>query len=450
MTRVRGRGFGLVSVGVLVVVAALAASVVTGLVVWTVATDDASALPMSEASAPAPDSDLAPAATAPAVAEVDIASGPSRGEQIAAIRRQLALLGGSPASTPDRAAAAPRGVGDAGPGVTVAGPDTAVATRGRGGAGARAGRGAPGERRGRGGRGGAGARGRAERVAASPFAEPDTGPAPTELAIEPAARTAGFVDAASSVAVLPFVNLSRNPADDRIGTDMTAALRTTLEQTGAMGVVALTAADEATALETAGERGAHWLVGGGYQRVGDRLRITARVLVVAGGDLIRSVKVDGTVDDLDTLTAEMVAAVRAEVDGGGEARRATAARDAPAGTATRTLVVRSFDDLSPSGEGVQNGDLGAAITDAVAARLAELAQVTVVSSDDGAPWIVVGGVQRIGGVVRVTARLVDVESRSVLKAVKVDGTTDALAELQARVASALSESVRDAVGSEGL
>ena len=95
-----------------------------------------------------------------------------------------------------------------------------------------------------------------------------------------------------------------------------------------------------------------------------------------------------------------------------------------------------------------NVDLGAAITDAIAARLAELPVVTVVSSGDGAAWIVVGGVQRIGGVVRVTARLIDVESGTVLAAVKVDGTMDALAELQARVASAMSESVRDALSAQ--
>ncbi len=118
---------------------------------------------------------------------------------------------------------------------------------------------------------------------------------------------------------------------------------------------------------------------------------------------------------------------------------------APVGTAAKALVVLTFDDLSPSGEAVPNVDLGAAITDAVAARLAELPVVTVVSPDDGAVWVVGGGVQRIGGVVRVTARLVDVESGSVLKAVKVDGTIDALAALQARVASALSDSVRDAL-----
>ncbi len=174
--------------------------------------------------------------------------------------------------------------------------------------------------------------------------------------------------------------------------------------------------------------------------------MTVRVLDVAGGDLIRSVKVDGTVDALDTLATEMVATVLAGVDGGGTAPRTTAARDpVRRPVATTTLVVLPFDDLSPSGEGVPNVELGAAITDAVAAGLDELAGVTVVSSDDGASWVVGGGVQRIGGVVRVTARLVDVESGAVLKAVKVDGTIDALAELQARVASALSESVREAL-----
>ena len=477
------------------------------------ATDDAPALPVSEASAPAPDSDRASAATAPAAADFDIDPSLTRDEQIAAIRRQLALLGRTPAApptrttpdvspvtdratapgaadfdidrnlsgdeqiaairrqlallggtpavpptrttpnvSPDRPAAAPRRVADAGAGATIAGPDTADGTRGRGGRSD-----------------GPPATGAAP--PATPFAEPDTGRPPAERTAEPAARPAGFGAAAPSIAVLPFVNVSRNPVDDWINTDMTVALRTALEQTGAMEVVTLAAADESTALETAGRRGARWLVGGGYQRVGDRLRITARVLAVAGGELVRSVKVDGSVDELDTLTTDMVATVRAEIAGAGNAPRTTTVRDpvrrpdagarglappadvpaavvvdaAPGVATTKTLAVLPFDDLSPSGEGVPNVELGAIITDAVAARLAELAVVTVVSSDDGAAWVVGGGVQRIGGVVRVTARLIDVESGSVLKAVKVDGTIDALAELQARVASALSESVRDAL-----
>ena len=259
--------------------------------------------------APAPDTDRASEATAPAAANFDIDPSLSRDEQIAAIRRQLAVLRGTPDASPDRPTAAPTRVADAGPGATAAGPDTAATTRGRGRAGARAGRGAREERRGRGERVGPSTRGRGERgePPATPRDEPDTAPAPADLTAEPAARPAGFADAARSVAVLPF------------------------------------------------------------------------------------------------------------------------------------------DDLSPSGEAVPNVDLGAAITDAVADSLAELEGVTVVPSDDGAAWIVGGGVQRIGGVVRVTARLIDVESGSVLQAVKVDGTIDALAALQARVMSALSEGVRDAL-----
>ena len=385
-------------------------------------------------------------ATAP-VANFDVDTSLSRDEQINAIRRQLALLTATPSAppdaSPDRSAAMPPPVADAGAGATAAGPDTAAG--GRGGAGARADRG---ERRGpgRGGRREPGERGRGGRS----DEQPATGAAPPATPVaEPAARPADFADAAPSVAMLPFVNLSRNPADNWISTDMTVALRTALEQTGADGVVTLAAADESTALETADARGARWLVGGGYQRVGEQLRITARVLAVAGGDLLHTVKVDGTVDELDTLTTDMVAAVAAEIVGVGSAPRTAGARDPVPRRDAKMLAVLQFDDLSPSGDGVRTVDLGAAFTDAVAASLAELAVVTVVSPEDGASWVVGGGVQRIGVVVRVTARLVDVESGSVLKAVKVDGTIDALTELQARVASALRDSVREALSARG-
>ena len=328
------------------------------------ATDDAPALPVSEASAPAPDSALAAAATAPAAAEFDIDPSLSRDEQIAAIRRQLALLRRTPTAPPTRTtpdvspgppAAAPPRVADTAAGVTAAEPDTAAGTRGRDGAGARVGRGAREERRGRGGREARGVGERRDRSPATPAA----------------------------------------PSATRI-------------------------------------------------------------------------------DERDTLTTKMVATVRAAVDDGGKAPRTTAARDpvrrpdanamglappadvpaavvgdaAPGGATTKTLVVLPFDDFRPGDESVPNVDLGAAVTDAVADSLAELAGVIVVSSDDGPAWIVGGGVQRIGSIVRVTARLIDVETGTVLQAVKVDGTIDALAELHARVASALSESVHDALSAQ--
>ena len=355
----------------------------------------------------APVAELAPA---PPAADVDIDPSLSGDEQIAAIRRRLAVLRGTPAAPPTRPPPA-------------AGPCTDRAT---------APDAAP------------------DRPAAAPSRAADAGagaiaaePGP---AAGPAAGPTERGDTAYSVAMLPFVNVSRNPADDWISADMAAALRTALEHTGALGVVALTAADEGTALEAAGVHGAQWLVGGGYQRVGDRLRMTARVLEVAGGDLIRSVKVDGTVDALDTLATELVATVRAEVAGAGTTQRTTVGRPAaPVVAGANTLAVLSFHDFGPDREAVPTVDLRAAITDAVAARLAELPAVTVVWSDDGAAWVIDGGVQQVGGVVRVTARLIDVESGTVLTAVKVDGTLDNVAELQARVASALSESVREAL-----
>ena len=349
-------------------------------------------------------------ATAPAATDSDIDPSRISDEQIAAIRRRLAVLRGTPAAPPTRTPPA------AGPGTDRATAPDAAPDR-------------PAAAPSRAADAGAGA------IAAEPG--PAAGPAagPTERG-----------DTAYSVAMLPFVNVSRNPADDWISADMAAALRTALEHTGALGVVALTAADEGTALEAAGVHGAQWLVGGGYQRVGDRLRMTARVLEVAGGDLIRSVKVDGTVDALDTLATELVATVRAEVAGAGTTQRTTVGRPAaPVVAGANTLAVLSFHDFGPDREAVPTVDLRAAITDAVAARLAELPAVTVVWSDDGAAWVIDGGVQQVGGVVRVTARLIDVESGTVLTAVKVDGTLDNVAELQARVASALSESVREAL-----
>ena len=246
-------------------------------------------------------------APVPATVDADIELSLSREEQIAAIRRQLSTLTSATNSEPD----APR----------------------PGGAEARAGRNSrrrpdrPGEQDGLEARGG---RERTDRAAASgptvvapPSIEPtpDTYPVLAAPAVGLAERLGAGTDGERNVAVLPFVNLTRNPGDDWMSSDMTAALRTAIEETAAMGVVALASTEESIALETAGARSAMWLVGGGYQRVGDRLRITARVLEVSGGVLIGSAKVSGTVAELDTLTAEMVATVQAAVDGSESAAR---------------------------------------------------------------------------------------------------------------------------------
>ena len=67
-----------------------------------------------------------------------------------------------------------------------------------------------------------------------------------------------------------------------------------------------------------------------------------------------------------------------------------------------------------------------------------------------AAWAIGGGIQRIGSMVRVTARLTDVRNGTVVTAVKVDGTVEQLADLQARVAAVMIESVRDALAGASL
>ena len=92
--------------------------------------------------------------------------------------------------------------------------------------------------------------------------------------------------------------------------------------------------------------------------------------------------------------------------------------------------------------------LGRVITDTVTARLADLPEVTIVTPGEEAAWTVGGGIQRDGDVVRVTARVVDVASGAVVTSVKVDGSVSELADLQNRVAAAVTRGIADALARE--
>ena len=126
----------------------------------------------------------------------------------------------------------------------------------------------------------------------------------------PAARVASPEPA--RVAVMPFANLSRHPADDWIGegiaqtvsAELAKAGLTLVAQTavtgapGARDAVDRTRVADARAPEIGRQLGATLLVRGTYQRVGDQLRITARVVDVRSGAVVHSAKIDGSVSDL--------------------------------------------------------------------------------------------------------------------------------------------------------
>ncbi len=137
--------------------------------------------------------------------------------------------------------------------------------------------------------------------------------------------------ATESVAVLPFTNITGVPEDDWIGAGIAESVATDLEQGGGVSVTAhqtvsaaldrLTAGDRAAADGRAVEAGrlvgARWVVSGGYQRMGDRLRITARLVDVETATVVRSARVDGQESELFALQDRVAADLAGGLSGGG-------------------------------------------------------------------------------------------------------------------------------------
>ena len=106
----------------------------------------------------------------------------------------------------------------------------------------------------------------------------------------------------------------------------------------------------------------------------------------------------------------------------------------------RAIAVRAFSTVS---ELPEDTALAEAIVSAIISRLENLPSVRVVPAEGDASWVVSGDIQRVGGVVRVTARLIDIRRNSVVRDITVDGPLDQLGRLQDEVAAELSDSVRE-------
>ena len=228
---------------------------------------------------------------------------------------------------------------------------------------------------------------------------------------------------ANAVAVLPFTNLSQEAADVEIGTAVAQELSDRLAMIKAVALV--------PSLDGAG-----WVVGGGIQRLGETVRVTARLVDADAGRVVSSIKVDGSLGDLPGLREDVATAVSNSV------REALGIETEPMRAAVPradTVAIRAFSNVSGVPE---DGALALALGRAVAAHLTTLETVTVVASEDNATWVVTGGIQRVGDVIRITARLVDQRKSAVVQAVKVDGPIDELARLQHEVAEAMGNSVR--------
>ena len=149
------------------------------------------------------------------------------------------------------------------------------------------------------------------------------------VAIVPAARNGSRAVAQPGVradrataqaAVLSFINISGDAADDWIGTGIAESLASDLNRAGVAAVRTETASvPRATEvglgvpdaiIETGQALGAARIITGAYQRVADRLRITARVFDTGTGAPVDAATVDGAFDDLFDIQDRVAAQLR--------------------------------------------------------------------------------------------------------------------------------------------
>jgi len=115
------------------------------------------------------------------------------------------------------------------------------------------------------------------------------------------------------IAVIPFANITGNTADNWIGIGIAETLTAELERATSQTVIRINDArlqnnSDQEALATAGrELNARWIVGGTYQRIGDQLRLTGRLIESISGDVVRSTSINGQLEELFALQDQLAA-----------------------------------------------------------------------------------------------------------------------------------------------
>ncbi len=122
-----------------------------------------------------------------------------------------------------------------------------------------------------------------------------------------------------SVAVMTFANITREPVDDWIGTGIAETVSSDLKNIHGLTLIGRarvydalrnlssgTQLDESLAIDIGRRLGATWVVVGGFQRLGELVRITANFVEVGTGEVKRTVKVDGRIGDIFALQDKIV------------------------------------------------------------------------------------------------------------------------------------------------
>ena len=155
-------------------------------------------------------------------------------------------------------------------------------------------------------------------MVAARAAEPSQGQTAGDESPSKDARVADAALRPRTVVVVPFVNITGQPVDEWLTVAIAETVAADLDRFAALTVVAhetfdlrsagrsAELADQHELFESAREQGISWIVTGGFQQLGSQLRITARIVSVATGLAVESVKVDGEMADLFTLQDQIV------------------------------------------------------------------------------------------------------------------------------------------------
>lgn len=144
-------------------------------------------------------------------------------------------------------------------------------------------------------------------------------------------RLAAASPGALTVAVAGFANITGQAEDEWLGTGLSETVTAALQEIEGLEVWGRERVRESLrrlesrpgelrpedAVELGRMTGARWVLAGGFQRLGDRVRVTARVIEVESGRLLRGARIDGLLGSIfelqDRIVAELSAGLRKSV-----------------------------------------------------------------------------------------------------------------------------------------
>ena len=203
-----------------------------------------------------------------------------------------------------------------------------------------------------------------------------------------------------SIAVMAFANVTREAADDWIGEGIAETVTSDLKNVHHLAVIGRAqvfellknivsgrdAADDRLAIELGRRLGAWWVVTGAYQRIGPRIRITAQVIEVLTASLIKTVKIDGRIDDIFELQDRIVFELSRSLDlKVGKVEAEAIARD-------ETHSVEAFEAYS---RGLLN--MRQATGESIDRAIALFERATALDPDYASAWASLGGAFQLKG-----------------------------------------------------